>query len=89
MNNGWISVEDRLPEKLKDRHYSKDVLVYGEDCGQYVAYLDTHCETWCVGALNAFEADDYDGFCNISLANPEDITHWKPLGPDPELNTSQ
>lgn len=76
----WIKVKDKLPD-LGERGYSDDVLVFELYTGQYTAYLNKN--GWHP-IQDAFDAENYDGGATVRIACPEDITHWKPLGPDPD-----
>ena len=81
MQNEWISVKDRLPEK--DNKYLCVIDAIG-----------THCITTCWFSKNLFKVDKYDfanrkgirGFYNYSSEwgyyQNTSVTHWMPL---PEL----
>ena len=69
-NNGWISVEDRLPELTKEVEY---FLVIAPKS------FPKNCEMLVAAYYN-----DANVFYSESGDNPmEDVTHWQPLPPKP------
>lgn len=66
LHNQWISVKEALPEKIKDKDYSKYVLVrqeYYEHEHHVIARYDYGFNMWV--STNYFK--------------PEFITHWMPI----------
>lgn len=66
LQNQWISVEEALPEKIKDKNYSKYVLArqeYYEHEYHVIARYDYGFNMWV--STNYFK--------------PEFITHWMPI----------
>ena len=69
----WISVEERLPEKLNENnqmYITEEVIGFNGECayiGQYKVYK-------------------YDGYCTFFDGNyfRDDVTHWMPLPEPPE-----
>lgn len=68
---GWVSVEDRLPERMKagvDYNFSIPVLVYSKKTDLvYVAYWNYVVEEWTI------ECE-----CNAASV-AENVTHWMPI----------
>ena len=68
--NGWISVEDRLPDD-KDK-----VLInceHGVTLAEYTKFTNGNSMWWAIVAIGTYE----DG------ANAKNVTHWQPLPPPP------
>jgi hypothetical protein len=68
--NGWISVDDRLPED-KDK-----VLInceHGVTLAEYTKFTNGNSMWWAIVAIGTYE----DG------ANAKNVTHWQPLPPPP------
>lgn len=66
LQNQWISVDEALPEKIKDKNYSKYVLTrqeYYEHEYHVIARYDYGFDMWV--STNYFK--------------PEFITHWMPI----------
>ena len=66
LQNQWISVEEALPEKMKDKNYSKYVLArqeYYEHEYHVIARYDYNFKMWV----------------STTYFKPEFITHWMPI----------
>ncbi|MWQ41946.1 DUF551 domain-containing protein [Glaesserella parasuis] len=88
-NNGWISVEDRLPEPFytteKYRCSENRHLIYYSEDGEYWFigfgwYLYDKQEDAEGGLIPYWELAD-DGF-----GDEVQVTHWQPLPPPPITN---
>lgn len=42
----WIKVSDRLPERIKRKSYTRDVILYSPSGGYRLAYYDYDDECW-------------------------------------------
>lgn len=64
----WIPVGERLPESIKQLHYSRDVLIVQSDWGLCTAYYQNVDQLWVIYG---------------SYERPQEyqnkITHWKPI----------
>ena len=74
-NNGWISVDDRLPELNEDGE-SNSVLLYGKQ---------TH-DDWMMGTFIGYIMDYEKFYPNEGHCECYEVTHWAPLPPPPITN---
>lgn len=72
--DGWVSVDDRLPDNCGHNHYSVAVLGYCED-------------TKCIYTL-VFDWEDSSFRHFYGNCKAHNITHWKPL-PQPPKGTDK
>ncbi len=83
ISDGWISVEDDLPE------FDKKVLVFGESKGMnpqmggaYIALAKRQDLTKTSMAKDAERYQDENQFSQMRY-----VTHWKPLPPKPQITS--
>jgi len=76
-NNGWISVEDRLPE------YGKYILVIGTDAMQYGIERFHVCEMNDLEDGIEFKETRQFYWLTESGRKIDKVTHWQPLPPKP------
>ena len=80
-NNGWISVEDRLPEMITGKEYSENVIVWLNEERKIMNYAllpddnNNLCYAWCM------VYDGLDG--DAEFDDNYYPTHWQPLPPKP------
>jgi len=80
-NNGWISVEDRLPEMITGKDYSENVIVWLNEERKIMNYAllpddnNNLCYAWCM------VYDGLDG--DAEFDDNYYPTHWQPLPPKP------
>lgn len=80
-NNGWISVEDRLPEMIAGKDYSENVIVWLDGERKIMNYAlipddnNNLCYAWCM------VYDGLDG--DAEFDDNYYPTHWQPLPPKP------
>ena len=71
-NDGWISIKDRLPERIG----------LDDDMTEYVLVCETAPSGNKYVSVCGYEATGWSDWDNFGTINPKNITHWMPL-PEP------